>query len=201
MSGEDKIVEEEYLVYAELCDCTDPNILNNADASFKSFAFDSDQPLLTIGGQAFVGRYKDTVGTAVFFEEIPPGTREEIGIGKEPSDPLFVNSPSKKLQYVCHTRKSLEMSRVLLVKKTQPVQKSGNVVQNEECAGPSQVASSSNQKISGNVKNADAMDESHNLSVDCAKIALQDEALASPMEESQIIENIEKLKIMHQSDE
>lgn len=93
-------------MYAELCDNTDPNIFSHAETSFKAFALDSDQPIITIGGQAFVGKYNDTqVGTAVFLEETPPGTEEEIGFGNEPSDPLFVDTPEKKLRYVCHTRK------------------------------------------------------------------------------------------------
>ncbi|KAG8236571.1 hypothetical protein J437_LFUL015757 [Ladona fulva] len=116
MSDDESIVEEEYLIYADLRDNDDPNIFKHAESSFKSFALDSDQPLLIIGGQAFVGTYKDTVGTAVFLEEAPSDS-EEIDIGSEPSDPLFVKSPSNVLRYVAHTRKTLEMSRVLLIEK------------------------------------------------------------------------------------
>lgn len=55
--------------------------------------------------QTFAGEYRDTVGTALFFEEdpVPPG-----------GDPVFTSIPEHNLHYVYKTRKALHMSRVFL---------------------------------------------------------------------------------------
>lgn len=55
--------------------------------------------------QIYSGKWRDGVGTALFFEEVKP---------PPPADPVFSNVPSKMLQYLCKTRKTLEMSRVFI---------------------------------------------------------------------------------------
>ena len=68
----------------------------------------SARPLVTIGGQAFVGEYEDAVGTSVFFKQSPAtGVR----------DPVFGRHPATQVSYEEHTRKKLQLKRVFLNKK------------------------------------------------------------------------------------
>lgn len=62
--------------------------------------------------QIYSGTWRDAVGTALFFEEVKP---------PPPADPVFSSVPAKMLQYLCKTRKTLEMSRVFINRKKKDV--------------------------------------------------------------------------------
>ena len=68
----------------------------------------SARPLVTIGSQAFVGEYEDSVGTSVFFKQSP---------AKGARDPVFGRHPATQVSCLEHTRKKLQLKRVFLNKK------------------------------------------------------------------------------------
>ena len=68
----------------------------------------SARPLVTIGSQAFVGEYEDSVGTSVFFKQ---------SLAKGVRDPVFGRHPATQVSYEEHTRKKLQLKRVFLNKK------------------------------------------------------------------------------------
>lgn len=75
---------------------------------FQFFDLQSDRPLVTIGGQAFVGTYEDTVGSSVFFQRVPGATVRDAVFGRQPQD---------QVRYHATTRKKLHLKRVFLNRK------------------------------------------------------------------------------------
>ena len=63
---------------------------------------------MTIGGQAFVGEYEDTVGTSLFFR------RADAAAAR---DPVFGRQLASEVSFLAHTRKKLKLKRVFLTKK------------------------------------------------------------------------------------
>jgi len=68
----------------------------------------SARPLVTIGGQAFVGEYEDTVGTSLFFRRAAAAAAR---------DPVFGRQLASEVSFLAHTRKKLKLKRVFLTKK------------------------------------------------------------------------------------
>ena len=98
-------------------------------ALFFQFQFvdiDSDKPLVRIGNQVFVGEWRDTLGSSVFFSK----TDEPSA-----SDPVFGNKPGKCLHYEQKTAKKLVLKRVFLNKKVQNSQNEASSVAAEEKKG------------------------------------------------------------------
>ncbi|XP_077980762.1 general transcription factor 3C polypeptide 6-like [Glandiceps talaboti] len=95
-----KIYIFEQLVLVELSGIIDTNFLSKERKDCKLLGVESEQPVLQIGRYAFTGEYKDTVGTAVIFEE-----ETHVKSGDE---------SSKRLKYLCHTLKKMEMNRAFL---------------------------------------------------------------------------------------
>ncbi|XP_069702356.1 general transcription factor 3C polypeptide 6 [Periplaneta americana] len=100
--------EEEFLVHVEFNGMLEKDVLERNRVFFRMIGAEGRKPVMQIGNQTFSGEYRDTVGTALFFEEdaAPPG-----------GDPVFSKTPDHQLRYVCKTRKSLQMSRVFLRRK------------------------------------------------------------------------------------
>jgi len=76
---------------------------------FTFIDIDSERPLVTIGSQAFLGHFEDTVGTSVFFSAAE---------SRAPQDPVFSRQSSTQVRYENSTRKKLVLKRVFLNKKT-----------------------------------------------------------------------------------
>lgn len=106
---------EELLVYVEFDQVLDDEIFERSPA-FKIIGLDSDETYLQIDNQIYSGRWRDTVGTALFFEEVEP---------PPPADPVFSNVPRKMLKYCCKTRKALELSRVFINRKKKDIEVNG----------------------------------------------------------------------------
>lgn len=89
----------EQLVLVELSGVIDSEFLFKCNPSHcRLLGVETDEPVLQIGPYTFVGQYNDAFGTQVIFEETEAGG-------------------AKKLRYLCHTTKTLEMSRAFLKKK------------------------------------------------------------------------------------
>ncbi|XP_006815560.1 general transcription factor 3C polypeptide 6-like [Saccoglossus kowalevskii] len=97
-------VEEEQLVLVELSGIIDTDFLSKERRKCKLLGVETKQPVLQIDRYIFTGDYKDTLGTAVIFEE--------------------VNGPGddKQLKYNCHTFKRLEMNRAFLSERKDTTQ-------------------------------------------------------------------------------
>lgn len=74
----------------------------------------SPRPLVTIGGQAFVGEYEDSVGTSLFFQRAAAAAA---------SDQVFGRQLAGEVSFLAHTRKKLKLKRVFLTKKPQATDK------------------------------------------------------------------------------
>jgi len=100
--------DEEQLVHVSVSGILqeDLSLLPRDQISFLDIA--SARPLVTIGSQAFVGEYEDSVGTSVFFKQSP---------AKGVRDPVFGRHPATQVSYEEHTRKKLQLKRVFLNKK------------------------------------------------------------------------------------
>lgn len=75
----------------------------------------------------------------MFFEEVKP---------PPPADAVFSNIPSKMLQYICKTRKSLEMSRVFINRKKKDIDethKKSEETHQTECVKENEVNSNSQE--------------------------------------------------------
>ncbi|XP_070558118.1 general transcription factor 3C polypeptide 6-like [Ptychodera flava] len=90
---------EEQLVLVELSGIIDTDFLSKEKKECKILGIETDQPVLQLDRHVFTGEYKDTIGTAVIFEEQDSGTADD--------------NP-KKLKYFCHTFKKLQMNRAFL---------------------------------------------------------------------------------------
>lgn len=100
--------DEEQLVHVSVSGILQEDLsqLPRDQISFLDIA--SARPLVTIGSQAFVGEYEDSVGTSVFFKQSP---------AKGARDPVFGRQPATQVSYLEHTRKKLQLKRVFLNKK------------------------------------------------------------------------------------
>ncbi|KAK3920235.1 General transcription factor 3C polypeptide 6 [Frankliniella fusca] len=110
---EENIEEEEILVYMQFDSKLDSDLLQ-PHTPFKIIGVDSETPVLQLGNQVFEGNWKDTVGTAVFFEEHPSTSS---------GDPVFTKNPSSTLHYHSKTQKALAMSRIFVKPKEEDADK------------------------------------------------------------------------------
>ena len=93
---------DEQLVLVELSGVIDSEFLYKCNPSHcRLLGVETNEPVLQVGSYTFVGRYNDAFGTNVIFKETQ-------------------DNDTKKLRYLCHTNKTLEMRRAFLKKKKEP---------------------------------------------------------------------------------
>ncbi|XP_072030255.1 general transcription factor 3C polypeptide 6-like [Amphiura filiformis] len=103
---DDEWVEEESLVLLELSGIIDLDYLSKCGNSCKIMGVETKEPVLQLGNLIFAGKYKDTLGTVVIFEEDEEQQCEETG-------------NVKQWKYKCHTFKKLDMTRAFIRPKEQ----------------------------------------------------------------------------------
>lgn len=114
LQDSDYETDEECLVHVSVSGILQEDLSLLAPSQFSFIDISSSRPLVTIGGQAFVGDFQDTAGSSVFF------SRDEV---TEERDQVFSRQPASKVKYLASTRKKLELKRVFLNKK--PAGKAG----------------------------------------------------------------------------
>ncbi len=79
----------------------------------KWIGLDSDEPVIQIGNQVFTGKYRASLGTTVFFEQIQEDPSQDLDLvfAKEP--------PEISTKFVCKSTKKLACNRVFLEPKQQ----------------------------------------------------------------------------------
>ncbi|KAM4748931.1 general transcription factor 3C polypeptide 6 [Rhinophrynus dorsalis] len=93
----------EQLVMVELTGIIDSDILEKCNNKCKIVGINTEKPFLQVDKYVFAGKYEDTLGTCVIFEETS-------GQGDG-------NSTKPQLKYKCHTMKKLNMTRTFLTEK------------------------------------------------------------------------------------
>lgn len=111
---------EEQFVLVEFAGNTGSDALNQENVSMRVLGIETEQPIIQIGNQLYHGKYYDTIGTELFFNEIE---------AEPPSDPLFSVKLDKKLQLYGKTNTKLVISRAF----AKPI------VTQEECIDTEQV--------------------------------------------------------------
>lgn len=108
----EETVEEEY-VLVEFAGNTGSDALNQENTSFKILGIEKDQPIIQIGNQLYQGKYYETLGTELFFDEVEAGP---------PSDTLFDTKRKQRLEFVGKTNTKLVISRAFAksTKNSQP---------------------------------------------------------------------------------
>jgi len=104
-------LEEEVVVHVEVAGVLQDDLSHHNHSQFHFVDIDSSRPLVQIGNQVFVGEYRDTIGTSVFFRDIQPGP------GETPVDPVFGHEKLAKVEFVDTTNKKLVLKRVFLKPK------------------------------------------------------------------------------------
>lgn len=104
-------LEEEVVVHVEVAGVLQDDLSHHNHSQFHFVDIDSSRPLVQIGNQVFVGEYRDTIGTSVFFRDIQPQ------VGETPVDPVFGHEKLAKVQFVDTTNKKLVLKRVFLKPK------------------------------------------------------------------------------------
>jgi len=100
--------DEEGFVHVSVSGILQEDLSHLTPDQFSFIDIDSERPLITIGSQAFVGSYEDTVGTSVFFT---------ASKSQDTQDPVFGRPASKQVELLSSTRKKLILKRVFLNKK------------------------------------------------------------------------------------
>lgn len=108
LQDSDYETDEECLVHVSVSGILQEDLSLLAPSQFSFIDISSSRPLVTIGGQAFVGDFQDTAGSSVFF------SRDQV---TEERDQVFSRQPASKVKYLASTRKKLELKRVFLNKK------------------------------------------------------------------------------------
>ena len=80
--------DEECLVHVSVSGILQEDLSLLAPSQFSFIDISSSRPLVTIGGQAFVGDFQDTAGSSVFF------SREQV---TEERDQVFSRQPASKV--------------------------------------------------------------------------------------------------------
>jgi len=109
LQDSDYETDEEGLVHVSVSGILQEDLSLLSRDQFSFLDIHSQQPLVTIGGQAFVGQYQDTVGSSLFF------TRSASNVVR---DQVFGRQPATQVKYLADTRKKLHLKRVFLNKKT-----------------------------------------------------------------------------------
>jgi len=102
--------DEECLVHVSVSGILQEDLSLLSRDQFSFLDIHSQRPLITIGGQAFLGQYEDTVGSSVFF------TRKT---NTSVTDQVFGRQANTQLTYLAATRKKLQLKRVFLNKKAE----------------------------------------------------------------------------------
>lgn len=101
--------DEECLVHVAVSGILQEDLTHLTKDQFSFIDIDNQRPLVTIGNQAFIGQYQDSVGTSVFFK-----SSESVA----PRDAVFSREPVTQVKYLDSTRKKLVLKRVFLNKKS-----------------------------------------------------------------------------------
>jgi hypothetical protein len=109
LQDSDYETDEECLVHVSVSGILQEDLSLLARDQFSFLDIQSERPLVTIGGQAFVGQFEDTVGSSVFF------IRSSSTVVR---DQVFGRQPVTQVKYLATTRKKLQLKRVFLNKKT-----------------------------------------------------------------------------------
>jgi general transcription factor 3C polypeptide 6 len=104
--------DEEEMVHVQLSGIFQSELLGAAQAQAKFVGIETEQPIVQIGGQVFVGKYEDVAGTAVFLRQ------EQQEPGPEKEDDFARPHPA---EFVCQTHKRLVLRRVFLREKGDPM--------------------------------------------------------------------------------
>lgn len=100
--------DEECLVHVSVSGILQEDLTHLTRDQFSFIDIENQRPLVTIGNQAFIGQYQDSVGTSVFFKSSESTT---------PKDAVFSKEPNSQVNYIDNTRKKLVLKRVFLNKK------------------------------------------------------------------------------------
>lgn len=110
LQDSDYETDEECLVHVSVSGILQEDLSLLARDQFSFLDIQSQRPLITIGGQAFVGQYEDTVGSSVFL------TR---AASTAVTDQVFGRQAATQLTYLAATTKKLQLKRVFLNKKAE----------------------------------------------------------------------------------
>lgn len=102
-------LEEEVVVHVEVAGVLQDDLSHHNQSQFHFVDIDSSRPLVQIGNQVFVGEYRDTIGTSVFFR------LAEAGAGA--ADPVFGHDQPARVAATDTTNKKLVLKRVFLKPK------------------------------------------------------------------------------------
>lgn len=106
MSDEYEEIVEESLLLIEFAGNTGDDALNqDNNVSIKILGVESEQPIIQMGKQLYRGEYQDTLGTELFFREVP---------GDHTSDSLFDSKLDSKLEYCGKTNKKIVVHRAFV---------------------------------------------------------------------------------------
>jgi general transcription factor 3C polypeptide 6 len=108
-SDSDYELEGESLVHVEVAGVLQDDLAHHTATSFVFVDIDSNQPLVQVGNQVFVGEYRDTIGTSVFFHKAPQPQAS--------TDPVFGHKIGQQLTFLEKTNKKLVLKRVFLKPK------------------------------------------------------------------------------------
>jgi len=102
--------DEETLVHVSVTGILQEDLSHLSPQQFSFIDIHTDRPLVTIGGQAFLGQYQDTIATSTFFTQSP---------NTVVPDPVFDRQPTTEVRHLASTRKKLKLKRVFLNKKVE----------------------------------------------------------------------------------
>lgn len=114
--------DEEGLVHVCVSGILQEDLSTLSRDQFSFLDLQSSAPLVTIGSQAFVGTFEDTIGSSVFFSQAPNTVVKDAVFGKE---------PATQVAYLASTRKKLQLKRVFLNKKPVVKEPEGEVKKQE----------------------------------------------------------------------
>ncbi len=104
--------DDEQFVHVHVAGVFQQEIAKQNDVKFVGL--DTEEPVVQLGNQAFVGRYEDIVGTALFFA----AKDDDENDADARRDPVFEAEENKvDLEYVCKTNRRLVLKRVFLKEK------------------------------------------------------------------------------------
>jgi len=101
-------LEEEAVVHVEVAGVLQDDFSHHNQSQFHFVDLDSSRPLVQIGNQVFVGEYRDTIGTSVFFRS------QQSGEDAPAVDPVFGHDQPARVDLVDTTNKKLLLKRVFL---------------------------------------------------------------------------------------
>ena len=100
--------DEESLVHVEVSGLLQEDLRLSSSTPVRFIQIESEQPLVQVGNQVFIGEFQDTVGTSLFFSQAE---------NTEGVDPVFGRRINTKVEFLNSTRKKLNLKRVFLKAK------------------------------------------------------------------------------------